>query len=42
LRFITSSNLNGCSIGTSATLVPRKSWTACRPKIVEMCTQVGP
>jgi hypothetical protein len=26
---ITNSNLVGCSIGTSATLVPRKSLTSC-------------
>jgi hypothetical protein len=30
LRLIQSSNLVGCSIGISATLVPRKSWMACR------------
>src|SRR5204863_6541036 len=30
LRLNVSSNLNGCSTGTSATLVPRKSWMACR------------
>ena len=30
LRLITSSNLVGCSIGMSATLMPRKSWTSCR------------
>jgi hypothetical protein len=30
LRFITSSNLVGCSTGMSATLRPRKSMAACR------------
>ena len=32
LRLITSSNLVGCSIGISATLVPRKSWASWRAR----------